>query len=108
MLSAPESLIFGEMLQALSAPAYRTTLGAVRGFASRIAELPPAQRADAIASAERYFPAVLHQFGYTDDDCNRWTSIIMRTLRPMVLQYFVQELRERVDARTAALRRTSF
>jgi hypothetical protein len=73
------------MLKALSAPAYRTTLGAVRGFASRIAELPPAQIADAIASAERYFRTVLRQFGYTDDDCNRWTSMIMRTLRQMVL-----------------------
>ena len=79
------------MLDALSAPAYRTTLGAVRGFASTIAELPPAQRADAIASAERYFPAVLRQFGYTDDDCNRWTSMIMRTLGQMVLEYSVCE-----------------
>jgi hypothetical protein len=75
------------MPNALSAPAYRTTLGAVHGFAFRIAELPPAQRADAIASAERYFPAVLRQFSYTDDDCNRWASMIMRTLRQMVLEY---------------------
>jgi hypothetical protein len=37
----------GEMLKALSAPAYRTTLGAVRDFASRIAALPADQRGDA-------------------------------------------------------------
>jgi hypothetical protein len=75
-----------EMLKALSIPAYRTTLGSVRGFAARISELPPEQKTDAIAAAERYFPAVLRQFGYAKEDCKQWNFMIMGALRQMVLE----------------------
>jgi hypothetical protein len=74
-----------EMLKALSAPAYRTTLGAVRDFASRIAELPPDQRDDAIAAAERFFPAMLRQFGHNEEDARRWNTMMMGALWHLVL-----------------------
>jgi hypothetical protein len=58
-------MVTGEMLKALSAPAtYRTTLGAVRNFASRIAALPPDQRGDAIAAAERFFPGPVRRWSH--------------------------------------------
>jgi hypothetical protein len=81
----------GEMLKALSAPAYRTTLGAVRDFASRIAALPPDQRGDAIAAAERFFPAMLRQFGHAEEDAQRWNTM-MRALWQLVLENSIDNL----------------
>ena len=67
----------GEMLKALSVPAYRTTLGAVRDFSSRIAALPPDQRGDENPAAERFFPAMLRQFGHTEEDAQRWNTMMV-------------------------------
>jgi hypothetical protein len=82
----------GEMLKALSAPAYRTTLGAVRDFASRIAALPPDQRGDAIAAAERFFPAMLRQFGHTEEDAQRWNTMMVGALWQLVLENSIDNL----------------
>ena len=83
-----------EMLKALSTPAYRTTLGAVRDFASRITELPPDQRVDAIAAAERFFPAMLRQFGHSEEDARRWNTIMMGALWQMV---FLKSFSDRAE-----------
>jgi hypothetical protein len=84
--------MLGEMLKALSAPAYRTTLGAIRDFASRIAELPPDQRGDAIAAAERFFPVVLRQFGHTEEDAQRWTIMMVGALWQLVFERSIDNL----------------
>ena len=74
------------MLKALSAPAYRTTLGAVRHFAFRIAELPPEQRGEAIPAAQRFLPAMLRQFGHTEEDALRWNTMMVGALWQLMLE----------------------
>jgi hypothetical protein len=81
-----------EMLKALSAPAYRTTLGAIRHFAFRIAELPPEQRGQAIAAAERFFAAMLRQFGHTEEDAQRWNTMMIGALWQLVFESSIDNL----------------
>ena len=84
--------MLGEMLKVLSEPAYRTTLGAVRDFAARIAELPTDQRGDAIAAAERFFPAMLRQFGHSEEDAQRWNIMMVGALWQLVLENSIDNL----------------
>ena len=70
--------------------AYRATLGSVRTFALRIAELPPEQRTDAVSAAERYYSAMLGNFGYGDPDREQWAVMTTAALRVMVQEHTIE------------------
>jgi hypothetical protein len=56
-------------------------------FATSHAALPPNQRDDAISSAERFFLAMLLQFGHIEEDAKQWEVMVTGALRYLVLEY---------------------